>query len=150
MPALLELEDEDAYRAYFTETLCRQVITTHDGIRVNFSPDAFDHAFYENSDRRGSKDVFSLKRAERMSWIAAALANPNALCLQGWDSKTQSHSPKRRVTVVVQDFVIVLMLGTKRNGDLKARFITCFKAENSAVRIRQSPPWTREAYDNAV
>lgn len=149
MPALLNLDDEDAYRQHYLRTLARRVITTHDGIRVYFGQDAFEHAFFESSDRRGADDIFSTMRAERMDWIAAALADPNALCVQGWDGRRQCHDPKRRVTVVVQDFVIVLALSTKRDGTLKANFITCFKAENSAVKIRQAPRWTREAYDNA-
>lgn len=149
MPALLKLDDEDAYRQHFVRTLCRARIETHDGIRVYFSADTFEHAFFESSDRRGADDVFSLTRAERMDWIAAALADPNALCCQGWDAKRQCYTPKRRVTVVVQDFVIVLALSTRRDGTLKANFVTCFKAENSAAKIRQSPRWTREAYDNA-
>jgi len=150
MPTLLKLDDEGAYRQHYVRTLARAVITTHDGIRVYFGPDKFEHAFFESSDRRGADDIFSLVRAERMDWIAAALADPNALCVQGWDRQRECHDPKRRVTVVVQDFVIVLALSTKRDGTLKANFITCFKAENSAVKIRQSPRWTREAYDNAI
>jgi len=149
MPPLLKLEGEDAYRQHFVRTLCRAQIETHDGIRVYFSANAFEHAFFESSDRRGADDVFSLNRAERMDWIAAALADPNALCCQGWDKNRQCYTPKRRLTVVVQDFVIVLQLSTKRDGTLKANFVTCFKAENSIIKIRQSPRWTREAYDNA-
>lgn len=150
MPALLKLDDEEAYRQHYVRTLARAVITTHDGIRVYFGQDTFEHAFFESSDRRGADDIFSFVRAERMDWIAAALADPHALCVQGWDKKRQCHDPKRRVTVVVQDFVIVLALSMKRDGTLKATFVTCFKAENSAVKIRQAPRWTREAYDNAV
>ncbi|MEL6361759.1 MAG: hypothetical protein AAFR21_11800 [Pseudomonadota bacterium] len=150
MPPLLTLKDEEAYRQHFTQSLCRQHVETHDGIRVYFSPDTFEHAFFESSDRRGADDVFSFARAQRMDWIAVALADPDALCVQGWDKHTQAYSPKRRITVVVQDFVIVLALSTKRNGDLKANFVTCIKADNSAVKIRQSPRWTREDYDNAT
>ena len=149
MPALLKLADEEAYRQHYINILSRGVITTHDGIRVYFGQDTFEHAFFESSDRRGADDIFSKARAERIDWIAAALADPNALCVQGWDGAMQCYTPKRRVTVIVQDFVIVLQLSTKRDGTLKANFITCIKAENSAVKIRQSPRWTREAYDNA-
>ena len=148
MPPLLTLADEAAYRQHYVRTLCRAAITTHDGIRVYFKPNSFGHAFFESSNRRGADDIFSTARAERMDWIAAALADPNALCLQGWDKGTQAHSARRRVTVVVQDFVIVLALTTSRTGVLKANFVTCFKAENSIMKIRQSPAWTREDYDN--
>lgn len=150
MPALLQLDDEEAYRQHYIRTLARAEITTHDGIRVYFGRDTFEHAFFESSDRRGADDVFSLARAERMDWIASALQNPNALCVQGWDSRRQRYTPKRRVTVVVQDFVIVLRLSTKRDGTLRANFVTCFKAENSAMKIRQSPRWTLEGYHNAT
>lgn len=149
MPALLKLDDEEAYRRHYIRTLAGGIITTHDGIRVYFAQTTFEHAFFESSDRRGADDVFSLARAERMDWIAVALADRNALCVQGWDGKRQCYDAKRRVTVVVQDFVIVLQLSTKRDGSLKANFVTCFKAENSVVKIRSAPRWSREAYDNA-
>lgn len=149
MPPLLTLADEAAYRQHYVRTLCSAAITTHDGIRVYFSASKFSHAFFESSDRRGADDIFSTERAERMDWIAAALADPNAACFEGWDWRSQSHSPKRRVTVVVQDFVIVLALSSKRDGTLKANFITCIKADNSIGKIRQSPRWTKENYDNA-
>lgn len=149
MPPLLQLADEEAYRQHYIRNLCRAAITTHDGIRVYFNANKFGHAFFESSDRRGADDIFSPARAQRMDWIAAALADPNALCLQGWDHRSQSYTPKRRASVVVQDFVIVLAISTKRNGDLKANFLTCFKAENSITKIRQSPAWTRDAYDNS-
>lgn len=148
MPPLLVLDNEDAYRQHFVRTLCRAAIETHDGIRVYFSPDTFEHAFFESSDRRGADDVFSVIRAERMNWIASALADPNAFCFQGWDKRRQCYTPRRRVTVVVQDFAIVLQLSTKRNGTVKANFVTCFKAENSATKIRSAPLWTWRDYRN--
>lgn len=149
MPPLLTLADEAAYRLHYERTLCNAAIMTHDGIRVYFGRGTFSHAFFESSDRRGADDIFSTVRAERMDWIAAALADPNAVCFEGWDKRTQSHSPKRRVTVVVQNFVIILALSTRRDGSLKAKFVTCFRADNSIGKIRQAPLWTREAYDNA-
>ena len=78
MPPLLKLADEATYRAHYERTLCRGGIFTHDGIPVFFRREEFDHAFFESSTRRGENDVFSPVRAERMDWIAAALADPGA------------------------------------------------------------------------
>jgi hypothetical protein len=89
MPPLLNLANEAAYRAHYERTCCRAAIVTHDGIRVYFSKDRFGHAFFESTDRRGNKDLFSIARAERMDWIAAALADPAAICYQGWNSKSR-------------------------------------------------------------
>lgn len=150
MPPLLKLADQPAYRTHFERTLCRGGVVTHDGIPVYFRKSEFDHAFFESSDRRGANDVFSLNRAMRMDWIAVALADPNAACFQGWNSKERRYDPTRRVAVVIDDFVIVIGIRMKRDGSLKANFITCYQAENSINKIRQSPRWTLEDYNNAV
>lgn len=146
MPPLLKLKDENAYRLHYVHTLCNQRIETFDGISVYFAPDRFGHAFFESSDKRGAKDIFSLVRAEHMDWIAVALACPDALCLQG--RNRNKYSPQRRVTVV-EDFIIVISLKKGGYGELKANFVTCFWGNNSAPRIRKSPIWTRDAFENA-
>ena len=84
MPPLLNLADEAAYRGHFERSCCGGNIATHDGIRVYFRRQDFDHAFFESSGRRVENDVFSLVRAQRMDWIVAALADPAAACFQGW------------------------------------------------------------------
>jgi len=150
MPPFLKLPDQAAYRAHYERTLCRGGIITHDGIPVFFNKKTFDHAFFESSDRRGAKDKFSLERAMRMDWIPAALADPNAECFQGWDRKKKYHDPTRRVAVVVDDFVIVIGISLNRRGKLKANFITCYRADNSIERIRQSPPWSLQECLNAL
>ena len=147
MLPLLKLKDENAYRKHYMQTVCIPRIETFDGIRVYFKSDRFGHAFFESSDKRGAKDVFSLARAERMDWIAVALADQNALCLQGRVGKT--YSPLRRVTVV-EDFIIVISLKQPKNGELIANFVTCFWGDNSAPKIRRYPKWTRDAFDSAT
>lgn len=150
MPPLLKLADQAAYRAHYERTLCRGGIVTHDGIRVFFKRDEFDHAFFESSDRRGANDVFSLERAMRMDWIPVALADPKVPCFQGWDRKKRRHDPTRRVAVVIDDFVIVIGIWRTRGGVMKANFITCYRAENSIGKIRQSPGWTLQECINAM
>ncbi len=60
-----------------------------------------------------------------MDWIANALAYPSLPCLQGWVRRKGVHDPSRRVTVGLQDFVIVVALRDGRDSKLKASFITC-------------------------
>lgn len=150
MPPLLKLADQAAYRAHYERTLCRGGIVTHDGIPVFFRKSEFDHAFFESSDRRGANDVFSLDRAMRMDWIPVALADPNVPCFQGWDRKRRRHDPTRRVAVVIDDFVIVIGIRQTRGGAMKANFITCYCADNSIGKIRQSPRWTLQECLNAM
>lgn len=150
MPPLLTLADEAAYRRHFEQTYCRGAVTTHDGIRVYFNKKDFDHAFFESSSRRGEKDVFSPVRAERMDWIATALADPTAPCFQGWVKKTNSYSATRRVAVVMGDFVVVIAISRNRDKTLKANFVTCYHADNSIGKIVASPRWTLKDCLNAL
>jgi hypothetical protein len=150
MPPLLKLPDLATYRGHYERTLCRGGIVTHDGIRVFFRREDFDHAFFESSGRRGENDVFSLDRAERMDWIAAALTDPGALRFQGWLNKRRRYDPTRRVTVVMGNFVVVIALGLRRDGALKATFVTCYRADNSIGKIMSSPPWTLTDCLNAL
>lgn len=141
MPPLLQLADEAAYRQHFERTCCQAVVMTHDGIRVYFKKLDFDHAFFESTRRNRVKDKFSAARAERMDWIAATLANPASTRYMGWDKVRGRYDPTRCVTVVIQEFVVVLRLSKIANGGLKAQFVTCFRADNSIGKIRQSPVW---------
>ncbi len=150
MPPLLKLPDQTAYRAHYERTLCRGGIVTHDGIPVFFRKEEFDHAFFESSGRRGENDVFSPDRVMRMDWIAAALADRQALRFQGWDKKRNCCDPTRRVTVVIDDFVVVISLRMAKEMKLKARFVTCFCANNSIGKIKSSPPWTLQDCLNAL
>lgn len=150
MPPLLKLADQAAYRAHYESTLCRGGIVTHDGIPVFFRKAEFDHAFFESSGRRGENDVFSSDRAMRMDWIAAALADQQALRFQGWDKKRNQSDPARRVTVVIDDFVVVIALRLINENTLKANFVTCYCANNSIGKIKASPLWTLQNCLNAL
>lgn len=145
MPPLLTLATEADYRRHFEATYCRGVIATHDGIRVYFKKDDFDHAFFESTFRNGVKDTtLSQVRAKRMDWIMATLADPTADRFQGWDKKNGHYSPTRCVSVVFGDFVVVIRLAKKADGTLKANFVTCYEANNSIGKIRHSPLWNKE------
>ena len=144
LPPLLQYANENEYRDHFEKTYCRQQIFTFDGIPVYIHRGMFQHAFYESTHRNGLKDQFSVVRAQRMDWIKATLENPSAALYQGWDNTKKKHDPKRRVSVVYEDFVVIIRLGLKSGGELKGEFVTCFQADNSIGKIRQSERWTKE------
>ncbi|GGE47774.1 hypothetical protein GCM10011360_38700 [Primorskyibacter flagellatus] len=150
MPPFLNLPDEAAYRAHYETTYVRSRITTHHGIPVYFQKDKFDHAFYEATNRDGVKNQFSMPRAQRMNWIVATLNAPAADWYQGWITPRKQYDPSRSVAVAYGDFVVVLRFSAKQNGDLKANFVTCYDADNSIGKIRQSPAWTLQDCQNAL
>lgn len=144
MPGLLILETETEYLEYFRKEYCRNRIITFDGIRVYFRENRFFHAFYESTNRDGRKDQFSKIRAQRMEWIRATLENANSDLYQGWDKHKRRYDPGRRVCVVYEDFVVILQMRLKANGELKAEFVTCYQADNSIGKIKRSPKWLKE------
>lgn len=144
LPSLLELDTEADYLAYYEREYCRSNVVAFDGIRVYFKRDKFRHAFYESSNRDGHKDQFSSIRAQRMGWIKATLTNPDALLFMGWDKAKKRYDSSHRVCVLYEDFVVVIKLSLKRSGDLKGDFVTCYQADNSIDKIKQSPEWNRE------
>lgn len=145
IPPLVTYATEDEYRQHFVDTYCRGPLLSYDGIPVYFRQDRFSHAFFECSQRDGCKDVFSTSRAERIDWIAFALRDPGAELYAGWYSGGQRYDHSRRLTVVVNDFVVIIRLKKKKDGFLKGEFVTCYVADNSIGKIRQSPRWNLQA-----
>lgn len=141
MPPLLLLGSIEEYKNHFEVTLCRREIVTFDGIRVYFNKHKFEHCFYESSDRRGAKDVFSHDRAQRMDWIEKTMINQNCIRYQGWDKDKKIYRPDRCVSLVYEDFVVVIGIGITKTKVIKADFITCYKADNSINKITKSPNW---------
>ncbi|WGZ94960.1 MAG: hypothetical protein QJT81_02965 [Candidatus Thiothrix putei] len=141
-PSLLLLDSPRAYREHYERCYCRGNIVTFDGIRVFFKPQKFGHAFYRNSQgRSGAKDEFCPVRAQRMDWIKATLENPDAELFMGWNKAERCHDEDRRVSVVYDDFVVVIELGLNQKGEMKGNFVTCYEADRSIDEIRKSPKW---------
>jgi len=138
-PPLRRLNTEADYRRHFEQKYCVRPLLTHDGIRVRFVREDFDHAFFESSSStQPDKSLFSLNRAERIDWIEATLQDGNASLHCGWDSSKKREDPNRRVAIGNGDYVVVIQ--TVRSGN--ARFITAFPASNSTVqRISGSRQW---------
>jgi hypothetical protein len=145
-PPLLDLADEAQYRAHFEAIYCRGPVIAFDGIEVRFRKRDFNHCCFESSRRDGVKDAFSRPRAERLNWIRAALKDPNSECFQGWDKKRKRYDGRRRVAVVMGNYVVVIAL----KGRERADFLTAYLADTPAApgrpstvdRIRRGPKWT--------
>ena len=147
-PPLLTLADQAAYQAYYVANYCNGAVMTHDGIPVYFDHWRFGHAFFESVNAKD--DTFSTVRSERMDWIRLTLQHATADRFQGWNKKKKTYEPHRRVEVVHEDFVVVLQMSLKQNGQLKAKFVTCYQADNSIGLIRKSPQWNRQDCENAL
>ena len=49
--------------------------------------------------------------------------------------------PARRVSVVYENYVVIIQLSKKHDGTLKGHFKTAYVADNSIGKIRNSPKW---------
>lgn len=139
-PPFVNYTSEDEYQQHYENIYCRAPIKTFDGILVRFKKSQFDHCFYESSRRNGIKDVFSFERKLRIDWIKSALQDPQAELFMGWDNKKKRVSSKRRVAVVVENFVVIIQI----TGHNKANFVTAYLADstNTISKIKRSPKWT--------
>ncbi len=144
-PPFVKYATSDEYRAHYETIYCRHGISTFDGILVRFRRSQFQHAFYESSRQDGKKDKFSAVRAERIDWIKAALEDSESERFQGWDRERGIYSRKRRVTVVMGNYIVIFDLTSETTGE----FVTAFVdrgirtpgRQRTIDRIRSAPKW---------
>lgn len=143
MPPLIFYDTPNEYKRHYLRHYCCSKIITFDSIQVYFGSSKWEHVFYDSSLRDGKKDVFSPMRAQRIDWIKATLENANAELYQGWNKKTKTYENNRRVSVVYEDFVVVILISQLDASKIpyKAQFITAYVADNSIKKIRKSPKW---------
>ncbi|MBW3783181.1 hypothetical protein GL270_18370 [Aeromonas veronii] len=145
LPKLLIYASVNEYRKHYERYYQRGDIRSFDDIRIYFKPQKFGHAFYENAQHReGPKDVFSEVRAQRMDWIKATLEHPDASLYKGWNKEKKCYEEARRVSVVYENFVVVIELSLNKEGKLKGNFVTCYVADQSIDKIEKSPAWDRD------
>lgn len=140
-PTLLNLNTPADYCTHFRHLYCRSGNVTHDNFTIAFRADIVDHCLYESSKRDKIKDRFSVPRANRLEWIQDALIDPQWPMHFGWDKVKRRIDYSRRVTIVGDEFVVVLRLAQRvaRGG-----FVTCFVADRRTVQsIRSGPVWTK-------
>lgn len=140
LPPLVHYSTEREYREHYKREYCRRPVFAFDGVRIYFDAWRFEHAFYEGA----AKDRFAPVRAERIDWVRATLEHREADLFQGYIKAEDRYAPDRRVSVVYEEFVVVVSLALKRDGALKGKFVTCYQANNSIAKIRNSPRWERE------
>ena len=142
-PPLVCYETQDEYLEHFKGKYCSYPIKTFDEIEVKFYEDMFEHAFYESSNKRGNKDTFSLKRAQRIDWIEDVLTDDNAELYIGYDSRTKSYDNSRRVAIITEDDYVVII---RLIRDKQAKFVTAYLADSgrTATEIRKSPEWAKK------
>lgn len=138
---------EEQFRQLWHDEYVMQEIYTHDGIKVHFYDNNFDHAFYESTGRNVSKkskqhkDVLSYQRLARIRWIKEVLVDKNAQMFEGYDKTTKKYSRKKRVAVVVGNYVVIIQMFVGKDGATHAKFITAYVADNSIDKILHSPIW---------
>lgn len=143
-PTILKLNSEQEYKDHWKQHYCQGEICTFDGIQVRFKIRDFDHAFFESIHKKD--DTFSLKRAERIDWIKAALKDQSSEKFVGYDSTKKRYDPTRRVTIVMGNYVVIIAL--KKNNT--ANFISAFVADtpgrkgrpSTIEKIRSGQKWT--------
>ena len=141
-PPLIKYQNKLDCLKHFKSKYCNSVIKTHDGYRVIFTENKFNHIFYKRKKRfMHKKTIFSFDKAMRIDWIETALLDKNATLFAGWDRKNKQYDNTRRVCVVQQNYVVVIRFNSKRSI---AYFVTSYIADHYAVQliINNSPLWS--------
>ena len=131
---------EAELRKIWSDTYCNEPVITFDKIEVQFYSNMFDHCFFESDNRRrGDKSILSYNRLEKIYWIKDALEDSTSILKKGWDSKTKSYDNSRRVTLVKENYIVVILI----YRDKKARFVTAYEMNDkeNLEKIRKSPDW---------
>ena len=137
-PPFQEHGDLELYRGFYNSAFSKPIVT-HDGISVYFRRNRFGHAIQESSQKDGNKDTFSIERAKRLGWIKIALQDLNLELKAGWNKKDKCYDHTGRVTLMIDDFVVVIRL----ISSVKAEFVTCYVADSPRTKrlILSSPTW---------
>ena len=142
LPALRSFASEAECKQYFIDNYCNAEISTHDGIKVKFHEDMFEHAFYVRTTKswEAKKDHFSTDRGERIDWIKDVLNDPTITPRQGYDKAKKRFDNSRRVAFLApNNYVVIIQL----IGNREARFVTAFIVDSTDVasKISANPVW---------
>ncbi len=142
-PSMVIYKTEAEYLEHYKRVYCRNQIYTPDNIRVYFSAERFNHAFFEGKIKAKN---FSFARARFIDWIKYTLESPESELYQGYCSDTKSIMPNRRVAMVKNDKYVVVIEMFYKAEILCAQFKTAFYADNKHTykSIQKSPKWTIE------
>ncbi len=143
-PPLVTYDRAVKYRQHFENIYCRKPITTFDGIQVRFRKRDFNHCFFDSVISKD--DTFSRLRAERIDWIKAALQDPSSDLRMGWDWKKKKYDPKRRVAIVMTNYIVVITMKKSFNADICTTYLADtepLKGQNFSTLelIKSGPKW---------
>lgn len=143
-PSMVIYKTEAEYFEHYKNMYCRNKIYTPDNIRVYFSAERFNHAFFEGKIKAKN---FSFARARFIDWIKYTLESSDSELYQGYCSDTKCMLPNRRVAVVKNDKYVVVIEMFYKAEILCAKFKTAFYADklNTYKSIQKSPKWTIDA-----
>lgn len=133
---------EAELRKIWDDEYCTKQIFTFDAILVKFYSEMFDHCFYESNNRKAKdKSILSLNRLEKIYWIKDTLQDPTAILKQGWDTKSKVYDNQRRVAMVKQNYIVVIVIYAEK----RARFITAFQIDNeeNLEQFMNGPDWIK-------
>lgn len=144
LPALKNFANELECKQYFVDNYCNQEIYTHDGIRVKFHEDMFEHIFCIRKEKtwKSKKDHFSIDRGERIDWIKYVLQDPTIIPRQGYDKARKRYDNSRRVAFLApNNYVVIIKIDNKGEG----RFVTAYLVDSADVasKISGSPVWIK-------
>lgn len=147
LPALRSFASEAEYKQYFVDNYCNTEIYTHDGIKVKFHEDMFEHAFYVRAQKKwqSQKDHFAIDRGKRIDWIKYVLNDRTITPRQGYDKAKKTFDNSRRVAFLTQNnYVVIIQLVGKR----EARFVTAFIVDSETVanKINANPVWNSSGW----
>jgi hypothetical protein len=123
------------YRELYLNQGIRGVHATHDGEKVLFWEDRFDHAFFTSSDRARHplwKDKLAIERVERIRWIGELVAGrvPGFECWEVPGPGGRFADPNR--LYVIWSLRYVAWLEPRNAGDWK--FSSAYTAQIADVR----------------
>jgi hypothetical protein len=93
------------------------------------------HWILDFNDYRIFCDVKSNRDPKRLTVLARCFSRANLTSSIG----------QHPVATVYEDFVVVVAMGLKQDGLLKANLMTCYQADNRIGKIGGSPAWSRAA-----
>jgi hypothetical protein len=134
------LMSEAELRQLWSDTYCNSPVTTFDGIKVKFYSNMFEHAFFESYNRiEKDKSILSLNRCEKMLWIKDTLEDSKAVLKQGWIKKTKTYDNNRRVALVKENYVVIILIYAIK----QARLISAYEIndDDNLKLFLEGPDW---------
>ena len=113
-------------------------MTTHDGIRVFFFPERFEHAFRRDSGPTAwDKANFDWDRAKRIDWIECQIQDSSLPNFR----RTVNGKLRRIILDEMENYAVVIQINKK--DPTKAKFITAFIVDSkpALAKMKSNPRW---------